>query len=389
MTESHKRQVIEHKTIEEKIKSVRSEILTNIKTEKPLFLALLVRNGDDFIRRAAYMQVLKRLCTEEEIMDAKINFTTTNKDNFDLLHQIPLSQYSSEKTSSPVQKKYKSLYVRHMESLAWSLGVTLTPDDYESIPALVSCDTGPLKNYDEAVVAQRADELRNEIRHREIIIISQAGSEAMKRPSTSQVKRIASTIRSTRPNAYIILLSDRPLLIERYKRAREAMNGRISVHFPIAIRVTDSEKYTQLQVDTFKSELSSSPVPKDDNEFDRVVDIDTDSINELLAYMRVAELGISTDGYWMHLAASQGLKTVALFTQFRAAMWAPLSTIAVESDLLAETRQGEPYSWLEYSSKSDLEGGECGINNFDIDRLEQVVVDTLQQENNKTIGEIS
>lgn len=362
--------------VKEKVAAFRQEVVQKLRSGEPLYLPMETRNGGDLLIRAACWEVISLLCTEEGIDPSRIQITALENEGTNL-HEKAMALFSIGAATGEADRQLGrsgTLYQKSLYQFAFSLGVEVPPELWNQAPQIRPTDKGPLRNYDEGAVEHYAQQLRQEIGNKQVVVIGQAGSSADKRFNDPQLVRIAEVVRSKHPDAYIVVLSDKSFLRHQIERGSLEVAGITFAGFPIAERVSPTEKYSSDHVAQFRHEMESPLTPGDGNTIDRIAE-PTD-INELLAYMRVAEEGVFTDSYWMHLAASQDIsKLISLFTLFHKEEWAPPESIAIEADALDGQRSDHISSQFYHQSGAyeGRQGSYYGIEDADIEKFSQVV----------------
>lgn len=366
------------KKFEASVARYRAEVVQTIREKRPLCLPMFSANGDDLLVRAACWEVLVQLCEDEGLDAQDIQVTAVLSEDLESMHESAIGIYSKG-TASGVLDKHAvdnaTLYQESLYEFSAALGVRLEPSVYEKSPKIWPTDKGPLKNVDADKINEHMVRIREMTKGRPLVVIGQAGSMAEKRFSDTQLAEVAATARNKRQGAFIVVVSDKhflrtdlPKMLAKEKPAQ----------FPIAGQ--PNTKYTPEQIEHFTQELNTTLVPHQENEIDYVAEI-TD-INELLAYFRLAAEADMTDGYWMHLAASQDVPNlIALFTLFQAKKWASPETTVVSGDVVAK-QQGEyiPTQWYHFMNNDGHApvptADNYGIERNDIQKFTQAVSGT-------------
>jgi len=359
----------ERNGFEEAVQRFRNETVAALREGRTLSLPLFNANGDDLLTRAACYDVLTQLCREENIDPSTIHLTAVRSDDDPGLHERTLGIYSKGTAEAKLDKhfaKHATLYQESLYEFASVLGVQIDPALYEQSPKIWPTDKGPLKDVDETVIEDSAKEIRERVGNRKIVIIGQAGSTAEKRFNDQQIVEVAAAIRQKQPDAYIIVLSDKHFLRKDLPKL-EAMDR----NAPFPVKSAGSSKFTDEQIAIFMQELAAHEYPQQANEIDEVVE--ATNTNQLLAFFRAADKAVMTDGYWMHLAASQGIpELTSLFTVFQPEKWAPpAAKVVLSAAIENETREFISSQWYHADSHypDQKEPNTYGIEATDIKRL--------------------
>lgn len=359
----------------ERVQKLRSRVVERIKNGEVVSLPSLGKHGDDLLHQSACMEALQVLCRQEGLDPATIRISLAAADDLNVRDatQALLQLAWMTKAADSSMRDKMTFYQQNLAQYAIALGVELPPEVYDSPPRLWPAESGPLRAYDEEQVEYLAHQFKTEIGNRQIVVIGQSGSAVDKRLNDSQLVRLAEVARAQNPAAYIIVVSDKAFLRQRVKEVPNKPTNML-VGFPVSERPSSSEQYTPTQVEDFLTELQHHLSTGDGSPIDRLVE--TTDLNELLAYLRIAEVGVFTDSFWMHLASTQEMPTlIALFTRFNPRLWAHPGTTVVESAALEGT-ETEMISSLLYRQTQGGEGDDNsgGIKESDVDRLAAAVV---------------
>lgn len=359
----------ERKGFEADVKRFRGEVVTALRDGQTLSLPLFSANGDDLLTRAACYDVLTQLCIEENIDPKNIRLTAVRNEDDPGLHERTLGIYSKGTAEAKLDRNFVKTATVYQESLyefSSALGVTIDPSLYEQAPKIWPTDKGPLKDVDDTVIEETAKEIRERVGNRKIVVIGQAGSTAEKRFNDKQIVEVAAAIRQKQPDAYIIVLSDKHFLRGDIPKL-QALNRAA----PFPVKSVGGSKFSDEQIAIFTQELAAHEYPQQGNEIDEVVE--ATNTNQLLAFFRVADEAVMTDGYWMHLAASQDIpELTSLFTVFQPEKWAPPTSKVVRSAAIEnETREFISSQWYHSNNgyPEQKDPNTYGIEETDIQRL--------------------
>lgn len=344
----------------ERQRQFRDLIEAQLRAGQAITMPMVPKYGHDLMLRAAVWEAVQEVARQQGIDPTQVRITATADDGGMDIRETAEAIFSvglhEERYPRPDQNLTE--YQRLLTVMAQALGIELPAAVYHQAPRIYPVDQGPLKRYDAPRVLELARQLREQLAGRPLVIIAQAGSASEKRFSDQQVVTLAAELRQQQPQAVIVVATDKPFLREQARSYQHQPAERLpatgaELAFPF---VEKERRYTRQDVEAFLTELNSVQLPDPDGVVNQV--LEGSEINQLLAYFQVADQVVTTDNYWMHLAASQDTaRLTALFTLFRPEPWAPPGAEVVTSEVALETTKPDvPASWYHHKSSYANEG---------------------------------
>lgn len=177
----------------------------------PIYIIKANQLGDDMIIQWASHYMLKKLSEEAGLKNGKINLRTyvpgeSPKDSLVLLDDRKYNR-SSQETS-------ENVYHFMLFTLARTLNLPLSREDFENIPQPIRTDHAPLDAFDKEKVIKEGMALREKILrdYKSIVVIAQGGSIPEKRYSDKQVADLVKAAKDASRDSFVAVVSDRDLV---------------------------------------------------------------------------------------------------------------------------------------------------------------------------------
>lgn len=305
-------------------------------------------HGDNLINSWTSQYALQRLALEEGLEYAS-SLVTYPENKKPPKNGIELSSYRQRYWQT--EEVFPLGIVGYKLQLAADrLDLSINSDEFNLVPQPFVTDFAPLNTFNEELVVNEGEILRNKLKERfsQIVVIAQSGSQAEKRFTNKQVADLAEGVKVTDPNAFVAVISDKDLLANlvptMWRRIRNNPQPFTLHAFP----------YRSL---AFKRELEN-------NIFEQAVDrsISGFDINQFCIWFYAADLLIATDSYWSWLGCGtkslrpdrqgklQSTDAIILYTIANPSIWRVPGAIQVESEGLEQRRiaSGGQFQFLSY-----------------------------------------
>lgn len=267
--------------------AIGQETARRLQSGEPLYIMRTDGLGDGMIIWWSTDLVMRKLCQEIGIDIPRINIQTY----FEGKHQPNQVLLTSDSFTTKISNsRPDSFYSEAVHTIARVVSLPPISKNEINLPQPLQTDYPPLDKFSKEIVAQNGEALREIIQKqgKPLIVVAQSGSQSEKRFSDSQVAKIADAVKSSSPDSFVAVVTDKPFLRAQKIQLIERL-------LPFA---RPSAPLFPFYTKEFQRELRSVNFGKAPDAI-----ILTKDINEICKWFYAADTLITTDSFWSWLGA--------------------------------------------------------------------------------------